>query len=114
MELLIVILKKVECLGEILSRMMEAGISGATVVDSQGMLTVMNDDDVEAPPIFGSLRKFLNPERESQKMILVLLDNDQMETAKAIVDEETGGLDKPNTGILFTLPVSFAEGVRRK
>lgn len=114
MELLVLILNKVECLGEILAHMMEAGISGATVVDSQGMLTVLGKDDVEAPPIFGSLRQFLNPERESSKMVLVVLNQQQVACVRAIVGQVVGSLGQPNTGILFTMPLSYVEGVTIK
>ncbi len=113
-ELLVLILNKVECLGEILAHMMEAGISGATVVDSQGMLTVLGKDDVEAPPIFGSLRQFLNPERESSKMVLVVLNQQQVACVRAIVGQVVGSLGQPNTGILFTMPLSYVEGVTIK
>ena len=114
MELLVLILKKVGCLGAILAEMMDAGISGATIVDAQGMLTTLNADTVEPPPIFGSLRHFLNPEREEQKMILVVLPKEQIVTVRRIIDQETGGLDQPNSGILFTVPLSYTEGVKNK
>ncbi len=111
MELLVLILKKIECLGGILAEMMEEGIGGATIVDARGMLTTLNADDVEPPPIFGSLRHFLNPDREEQKMILVVLKKEQVATVRGIIDRETGGLDRPNSGILFTLPLNYTEGV---
>jgi hypothetical protein len=28
-----------------------------------------------------------------------------------IVNKVTGGLDKPNTGIIFTVPVKYMEGI---
>ena len=110
MELLIAILTKVECLSPILTRMVEAGVTGGTVLDSQGMMTVLGKDDVEPPPIFGSLRQFMNPERESSKTILVVLPHEQVKIARDIIDEEVGGLQNHNTAILFTLPLDYVEG----
>jgi hypothetical protein len=111
MELLIIILNKAECLAELLSCMMEAKICGATVVDSQGMLTVLGKEEGKAPPIFSSLRYLFNPDKANGKMVLVVLDKEQVSTVRAIVNKVTGGLGKPNTGILFTLPLSYVEGV---
>ena len=46
--------------------MIEAGFQGGSVVDCQGMLTTLSACDSEdAPPIFGSLRQFINPCRQT-------------------------------------------------
>ncbi len=110
MELMVLILNKTECLEDILSGFLDEGLS-ATVIESTGMLRLLGDADVEPPPIFGALRRFLNPEHESSRTVLAVLREGQRETASRIINTCTGGLGRPNTGILFTLPVGYVEGM---
>ena len=114
MQLFMHITNQEDSVTPILSRMMEAGIRGATIVDCKGMLTTLNESNVEPPPIFGSLRQFINPERQSNKMILVVLKDEDVPTVKQIVHEVAGDLKLPNTGILFTVPIMNWEGVSHK
>ncbi len=110
MQLLVLVLNKVECLPKIMRRFFESGIHGSTIIDSIGMLQYLGHETVEPPPIFGSLRKYINPSHDPNKTVFVLLREDQIETARNIINEVTGGLDKPNVGILFVLPTVFTEG----
>lgn len=110
MQMLVLVLNKTECLEKLLEVMIQKGIQGATVLDSTGMMRVLsNDSDM----IFGVLRQMLNPERKASKTIFVVLRDEQVPTMRAIVRQVTGGLDKPDTGILFSLPVNFVEGLVR-
>lgn len=111
MQLFVLILNKTECLPKLLGEFLSAGIKGATIYDSMGEVQYIGHETVEPPPIFGSLRKFINPDHEQNKTVLVILRDEQVEAARAIVNNATGGLDKPGTGIIFTVPVSFVEGI---
>ncbi len=111
MKLLVLVLNKTECLGAILSELMNAGLKGATVIDSQGMLRVISHDTVEPPPIFGSLRKYLTPSHEISKTIFIVLPDEKIDTARTVINKVTGGLSKPDTGIMFALPIDFVEGI---
>ena len=112
MQLLIYITKETEKLPAILAGFMEEGIRGATVVDSRGALRTVLNDSEEAPPIFGSLRKFLNPNGEEERMVFVVLPEDKVEPAKAIIRRSVD-LSRPDTGIFFTLPVNDVEGMAK-
>lgn len=110
MQLLVMVLNKVELLEELMAQLAAGGIGGATILNSTGMgRTLLNSD--EEIPIFGMLRKVLSPEREESKTIFTVLKNEQLPTAKKIIETVTGGLNKPNTGIMFTIPVNFVEGL---
>ena len=111
MQLFVLILNKTECLPKLLGEFLSAGIKGATIYDSMGEVQYIGHETVAPPPIFGSLRKFINPDHEQNKTVLVILRDEQVEAARAIVNKVTGGLDKPGTGIIFTVPVSFVEGI---
>ncbi len=41
----------------------------------------------------------------------MVAEDDKVPVISKIVNDVTGGLDKPDTGILFTVPVSYAEGL---
>lgn len=111
MQLLVFITNKTESITPILSELLDHGISGATVVDCKGMLTALNESSVEPPPIFGSLRRFVNPEHESGKMLFVVVSDERMPIVKGVIKEHTGSLKSPNTGVMFTVPLTSAEGV---
>nr|MDD6336411.1 hypothetical protein [bacterium] len=112
MLLMVLILNHTEILPTILSELMKQGITRATVLNSIGMVQVIgNTSSVEPPPIFGSLRQFVRPYGVDSKTVLMVLPEEQVETAKAVVRRVTGGLDKPDTGILFTLPILEVEGL---
>lgn len=109
MKLLIYITNNTEHVYPILSAMLEKNIGGATVVDCEGMLRAISETSSEPPPIFGSLRAFLNPTQQSGKMIFAALENEQVPVAKQIIHSVAGNLSKANHGVLFTVPIDDAE-----
>ncbi len=111
MNLLVFITNKIDIVPSILMEFMDKGIKGASVVDCEGMLQAVNAASVEPPPIFGMLRSFINPDHEPGKMLLAVLDDAGVEKAKEAIHKFSGNLDKPNKGVLFVLPVTYAEGV---
>lgn len=113
MQLLVFITNDVNSISPILSELMEKGIGGATVVDCKGMLTALNESSVEPPPIFGSLRRFINPDREAGKMIFMVVEDGELEKAKDAIHDVCGNLSRPNSGIMFSLPLMWVEGVPR-
>ena len=113
MQLLVYIMKKTELLPQVLAGFMREGITGTTVLDSQGALQLIHQKGVEDPPIFGSLRSFLNPQGNAEKMILVVLEDALCEKAFQVI-RETVDIEKPDTGIFFTLPVSHVEGLAKQ
>lgn len=111
MQLLVHITNHEEAITPIMDKMMAAGIHGASILDCEGMLAAVNQDSVNAPSIFGGLRQFVNPERPQNKMIMVVLKDEDVQKAVDIVHEVSGDLKLPNTGVMFCLPVTRWEGV---
>ena len=111
MNLLVFITNKVEVIPSILVEFAERGIHGASVIDCEGMLQAVNAASAEPPPIFGRLRGFINSDHEPGKMLIAVLDDENVAIAREAVHKFTGSLDKPNKGILFVMPVTYAEGV---
>ena len=45
------------------------------------------------------------------KTIFVAVADDQVDVARKAITDVTGDLSQPNAGVLFGVPISFAEGV---
>lgn len=109
MKLLVLILNKANLTEELLEAFADNGVRGATVIDSTGMARVIGD--YHDGLFLGSLRKFLDQEREHNKTIFTVIEDDQTQTVKKIIEDVIGDLSKPDTGIVFTVPVDFVEGI---
>lgn len=112
MKLLIIVLNKIECLDRLLTRLGKHNIPGATILDSKGMAQELESHDELR--FLGSLRLLMNPAHKENKTIFMVLSEDKVAEVSRIVNEVTGGLDHPDTGILFTLPIDYVEGLTKK
>ena len=105
MQLLVIVLNKLECLDKLLTALEKEHIPGATILDSRGMAQQLEGHDELR--FLGSLRMLMNPAHKENKMIFMVLDGEKVR----VVNEVTGGLDQPDSGILFTVPISYVEGL---
>lgn len=111
MRLLIIVLNKVECLDRLLTKLGKNNIPGATILDSKGMAQELEAHDELR--FLGSLRLLMNPAHKENKTIFMVIPEEKVAAVSKIVNEVTGGLDHPDTGILFTLPIDYAEGLAK-
>ncbi len=109
MKLVVFILHQSEKLEELLCSLSEAKISGATIIESTGMAQALYN--MEEGAILGSLQFLLDPSREENHTILMVLKEEQVPIAKQAIRAVIGDLSQPNTGILFTLPIEDVEGL---
>ncbi|HXV97681.1 MAG TPA: hypothetical protein VEC93_04595, partial [Anaerolineae bacterium] len=92
------------------------GISGATIFDSSGLShkigrAALRDD----LPLFPSLEDLLRGREEPHRTLFAVVpDGFDIDALVAATEKITGPLDKPNTGILFTIPVIRAWGLNRR
>lgn len=109
MQLLTLILKKVELLDEILKDLATAGVTGGTILDGTGMAeALVNMEDL---PMFGMLRRVLrDEEKETCKVVLFVLKDEDVINVRNIIKKDVR-LKEPNTGILFIIPITYAEGL---
>lgn len=110
MQLLLIVLNRVEKLDEILEKLMQHGFTGATIINSTGMMKELAKN-IENYPIFGTLRYLIDMDRDENKTIFMVLKDEQVEKAKEIIRKVIGDLSKPDSAILFTLPILSAEGI---
>lgn len=114
MQMFVLVLNKVECLEPILEGMLAKGLGGATILDSTGMMRVLDGDDNVDLPMMGLLRHFYSPERKRSKTMFAIIRDEQRDTLVDIINRATGGLDQPDTGIVFCIPTTFVEGLEKK
>lgn len=107
MQLLVLVLNKVECLDTLFEELIRIGVKGATVVESKGMARIVGEDVYS---LFGSLRMLVDSDTESSKMVFMAVNDDLVEAVRETVDRVLGGLQKPDTGVLFGLPITFFDG----
>lgn len=111
MEVLVAVIIQEDAIDDILERFVEIGVKGATVVDSEGMGHLIS----AKIPIFAGLRQLIDSRRRRSKTIFsVIEDETTIERAIAVVDEIVGGLEKPDTGFLFTIPVTRVMGLAQE
>lgn len=112
MKLLFFVLNKPDKLDDVLTAFIDKGIRGATVLESMGMARLLSNrhDDAEIP-FLGSLRTFLNPEREKSNVIFTIIQDDQLDGAVEAIESVVGDLGCQDTGVIFSVPVDFTKGL---
>jgi nitrogen regulatory protein PII len=108
MQLLIAVINQEEKLDQILAGFLELGITGATVIRSEGMGRVLSHD----VPIFAGLQTLLSRARpQNQTIFSVIREEVKVQGAIELLQRVCGNLDDPATGIAFTLPVQQVVGL---
>ncbi len=109
MKALTLILKHVEYTDEIIHKLAEEGVKGGTILDGTGMAsTLMNMEDL---PIFGMLRHMIDSDdKDPCKVMIFVLEDEEVDNIKKVIREIIGGFNKPNSGIMFAMPITDVEG----
>ena len=115
MQLLVYITNQGNKMPELLSALMEEGVSGASVLNCEGMLHMLaTASGVERPAMFGRIRNLFNDEDVDGKMMIAVMPDEKILNAQAVIERICGDFKQPNTGIMFTVPVMHFEGVTHK
>lgn len=109
MQLVLIVLSKVELLDTLLRRLHEEGVAGATFVDGRGMAKELAAHDEFR--FLGSMRTLFATSRKESKVIFTVVPEEQVAVVSSVANEVTGGLKNPDTGILIALPVVYTEGL---
>jgi nitrogen regulatory protein PII len=108
-QLLIAVINQQEKLDEILSGLVELGVTGATILNSEGMGRVLTHEI----PIFAGLAALASRSRpQNQTLFSVIREDDKVDAVIALLQEVCGDFDDPATGIVFTVPVSRVVGLK--
>jgi nitrogen regulatory protein P-II 1 len=107
-QLLVAVINQEEKLEEVLSGFLEIGVTGATIVNSEGMGRMLANE----VPIFAGLAALASRTRPRNQMVFSVLAEDKVEAALALLQEVVGDFDQPATGIAFTLPLGRVLGLK--
>ena len=112
MKLLIYVLSHVEKLQTLLNQFNEQGIAGATILDSSGMGRELSERDEFS--IFGSMRALIDQNNRTTKTLFLVVEDDQVKKIETVIESVIGDLSKPDQGILFTIPLDYVSGYKKK
>jgi nitrogen regulatory protein PII len=113
-QMVLLVLDDVNHCSPVLDAWEAAGVSGITILDSTGLGRVraanrFRDDF----PLMPSIANLMKSREERHRTIFTVVDSDEMvDKLVRVTQEITGGLDAPNQGVIFVLPVSRAIGLR--
>ena len=108
MKLAIIFLNKIEYLEDLLSGLLEIGVSGATVLDSVGMGRIISHNI----PIFAGLREAFAGSSPGNKTILAVVEEEMVDKIAVVFKDICGELDEPGTGFMISLPVDKIFGFK--
>lgn len=104
--LLVMVLNDRDRLDEVLTGLLELGVTGATILDSEGMGRILSDDI----PVFAGLQAAV-VDRPRNLTILSVVDHARVNPVITHMQEVLGDLSAPSTGIVFVLPVERVVGL---
>jgi nitrogen regulatory protein PII len=111
MKLLVYVMNKVDLMDRFIHRLKEINIKGATVIESTGMGRILaENDDMD---FIGSLKVLFDNPRAISRTFLMALEDEQVPVVLQLIDEIAGDLSRPNTGIVFTLPIETIKGYKK-
>jgi nitrogen regulatory protein P-II 1 len=107
MELLIIVLNREEYFEKVVSILVESGVSGATLYESEGLGHFLAYE----VPIFAGLRKFIGEGKSRNRTIIAVLhDKETFPRFEKLLAEEHIDFTVPGTGIIVTVPVNKVIG----
>ncbi len=111
MILLVFVLDDSRFLNDILAAWDAQDVRGVTILESTGINRVLQRD---APsPIFGGFATLVGVNRTGNNTLFAVLESQESaEKLKSAAESVLGDLNQPNTGILFTLPLSAVWGYK--
>ncbi len=106
--LLICVVSNTALVNEIVSGFLDIGVTGATVIDSHGMLQLAG----ARIPVFSGFRQLLEGDRQPNRTLFSVIDDDKtLNEAMRLVEDACGDLEEPSTGIMFVVPVTRVKGL---
>ena len=112
MHALILVLNETKYLEDILNKMMEIGVKGATILDSQGMGSKILINQYASQNLFGTLKTAFDREHPYNKTIFTVIETDELlQKAIEAIQSVAGDLSQPGEGLMFTVPVGQVMGM---
>ncbi len=106
MVLFVTVLKDYRHVEDVLLGFLEAGVTGATVLEGRGMGQLIGQI-----PIFAGLRGMFPGSGSDSHLVFAVMEARQARVCDRLVDKIAGPLDQPGTGITFTVPLGTVRGL---
>jgi nitrogen regulatory protein P-II 1 len=108
MFLLVVIVNEEEKIEALLSGFLDLGVTGATLIRSEGMGRVLSQDE----PVFAGLQTLMARSRPRNTTILSVIETQEvLDRAIEAAQRACGDFNSPGTGILFTIKLDRTVGL---
>jgi len=93
-------------LDDILAKFVDVGVSGATILHSQGMASAIVNSDNNKISLFSALKSIIENIHPYNKTIFTVLENEELvEKAVSAVQSVIGKVSSPGIGFMFTVPI---------
>ena len=112
MKLLLIVVNEDDVLEPLLASLKEAGISGGTIIESQGVNSLLYDLGPEQVPMFASIRMWVNDIRPHNKTVFSVIEDKYEDIALEIVSKALDNFSGPGKGIAFTMNLDKVIGYR--
>lgn len=114
--LVVLVLDDVNLSSDIFDAWESAGVGGITIVESTGLARVRQKegfrDDI---PLMPSIRDLFHSREEHHRTVFSIVEGEEMVTRLITATEGViGDLTRPDSGILFAMPLSHVIGVSRR
>ena len=98
-------------LDKVLDAWNEIGVSGVTILESTGINRRRRAQMIGTSFMAGINRLISSDVENHYTLITVVKDETDVERCTSVVEQLTGDLNTPNTGILAAWPLTFVKGV---
>mgnify|MGYP001493710427 FL=1 len=111
MYVLFVVLNEIEYLSDIITKMREVGLRGATVLESIGSRNVV-ENELYTDSFLATIVNTVERQSKASRVIFSLIEREeQVQKAMKEIQALLGGdLKKPRLGMMFVLPVTHMRG----
>jgi nitrogen regulatory protein PII len=107
MQLLVAVVNHEEKLDDLLAGFLQLGITGATIINSEGMGHVLTHQS----PLFARVSVLGARSRPRNLTVFSVIEDDKLDRAVALVQSVLGDLSTPGAGIVFAVPVARVVGL---
>jgi len=103
MELIIIVLNKEEYFEKLLSILIESGINGATIINSEGIGHFLAHEI----PIFAGLKQLVGEGKSVNRTIMAVTETKEVfKNLQRLLAAEKIDFTKPGVGVILTVPVN--------
>lgn len=106
--LLTVVLYEEQLLHQLLGTLIEMGIEGATLLESQGM-----NEYISQVPIYAEMIQFMHTRKSRSKTILTIVPEARVDAIMDAIEDVTGNLDQVEGAVMFAQNLRNVRGTMR-